>query len=293
MTSEIIIMGTIKTLPFGSTDHMSTRTIFGSFTLLKKSREKADEVLELLLKYGVNHIDTAPSYGDAELNIGPWMKHHRKDFFLATKIDERTYTSAREQFHRSLERLQVDGVDLLQLHNLTDIVGQEVVMGPGGALEFLVEAKQSGLTRFIGITGHGILAPQMHRRSLDHYKFDSVLMPCNYALMQNEKYAGEFHILAADCKKQNIAVQTIKSIARGYWGDRERNHITWYEPLNEQDAINKCVHWVLGIPDIFLITAGDMQVLPKILEAAANFQEPPPDEVMRKLVEKHDIKSIF
>ena len=286
-------MGTIKTLPFGSTGHMSTRTIFGSFTLLKKSREKADEVLELLLKYGVNHIDTAPSYGDAELNIGPWMKQHRKDFFLATKIDRRTYSDAREQFHRSLERLQVDSVDLLQLHNLTDIVGQEVVMGPGGAMEFLIEAKESGLTRFIGITGHGILAPQMHKRSLAQFKFDSILMPCNYPLMQNGEYAGEFNDLVSYCKQNGIAVQTIKSIARGYWGDRQRTHITWYEPLSDKEAISKFVHYVLSIPDIFLITAGDRQVLPVILEAAANFQDSPPDEVMQKLVEKHSIQPIF
>jgi aryl-alcohol dehydrogenase-like predicted oxidoreductase len=286
-------MGTIKTLPFGSTGHMSTRTIFGSFTLLKKSREKAHEVLELLLKYGVNHIDTAPSYGDAELNIGPWMKQHRKDFFLATKIDRRTYSDAREQFHRSLERLQVDSVDLLQLHNLTDIVGQEAVMGPGGAMEFLIEAKESGLTRFIGITGHGILAPQMHRRSLAQFKFDSVLMPCNYPLMQNQDYSREFNNLVSYCKQNNIAVQTIKSIARGYWGGRQRTHITWYEPLNDKEAISKSVHYVLSIPDIFLITAGDRQVLPVILEAAANFQEPPSDEAMQRLVEKHSIEAIF
>ncbi len=286
-------MGTIKTLPFGSTGHMSTRTIFGSFTLFKKSRDKADEVLELLLKYGVNHIDTAPSYGDAELNIGPWMKQHRKDFFLATKIDRRTYSDAREQFHRSLERLQVDSADLLQLHNLTDIVGQEVVMGPGGAMEFLLEARESGLTRFIGITGHGIQAPQMHKRSLGQHKFDSVLMPCNYPLLQNEGYALEFNELVSYCKQNSIAVQTIKSIARGYWGDRQRTHITWYEPLNDQEAISKFVHYILGIPDVFLITAGDIQVLPKILEAAASFQYPPLDEVMINLVEKLNIKPIF
>ena len=286
-------MGVIKTQPFGSTGHMGTRTIFGSFTLYKKNREKADEVLELLLKYGVNHIDTAPSYGDAELNIGPWMKHHRKDFFLATKIDRRTYSDAREQFHRSLERLQVDSVDLLQLHNLTDIVGQEVVMGPGGAIEFLIEAKQSGLTRFIGITGHGIMAPQMHKRSLEKFEFDSVLMPCNYPLMQNEDYASAFNDLISYCNQHSIAVQTIKSIARGYWGDKARTHITWYEPLSDREAISKFVHYVLSIPDIFLITAGDGQVLPVILEAAANFQEPPSDEVMQKLVEKHSIESIF
>ncbi len=286
-------MGTIAAQPFGSTGHMSTRTVFGSFCLYKTSPAKADEVLELLLKYGVNHIDTAPSYGDAELHIGPWMKHYRKDFFLATKIDKRTYTDARAQFYQSLERLQVDSVDMLQLHNLTDVVGREVVMGPGGALEFLLEAKDQGLTRFIGITGHGILAPKMHSQTLERFNFDSVLMPCNYPLMQNDDYTRNFNDLTAYCNEQNIAVQTIKSIARGYWGDKERTHITWYEPLNDQETINKFVHWVLGKPDIFLITAGDMIVLPKVLEAAANFQNPPPDETMRRLVEQHRIEPLF
>jgi aryl-alcohol dehydrogenase-like predicted oxidoreductase len=286
-------MGTITAQPFGSTGHTSSRTIFGSFCLFKTSQAKADEVLELLLKYGVNHIDTAPAYGDAELHIGPWMQHHRKDFFLATKIDKRTYEDAREQFHQSLKRLQVDSVDLLQLHNLTDVVGREVVMGPGGALEFLVEAKESGLTRFVGITGHGILAPKMHSQTLARINFNSVLMPCNYPLMQNEDYAREFNDLISYCKQNNLAVQTIKSIARGYWGNKERNHITWYEPLSNQEAIDKFIHWVLGIPDVFLITAGDMQVLPKILGAAANLQDSPSDETMKKLVEKYSIKPIF
>jgi aryl-alcohol dehydrogenase-like predicted oxidoreductase len=286
-------MGTIKTQPFGSTEHMSTRTIFGSYTLLEAGRAEADEALELLLKYGVNHIDTAPSYGDAELNLGPWMKHHRKNFFLATKTDKRTYGEAREQFHQSLERLQVDSVDLLQLHDLTDLEGQEVVMGPDGAMEFLIEAKESGLARFIGITGHGLVAPQMHKRSLDQFEFDSVLMPCNYPLMQNEEYARDFNDLVSYCKQNSIAVQTIKSIARGLWDDRQRTHITWYEPLSDREAIEKFVHYVLAIPDIFLVTAGDIQVLPKILEAAANFQNSPPDEAMQRLVKKYDIKPIF
>ena len=286
-------MDTIEKLPFGSTGHDSTRVIFGSACLRRAQQPEADDVLELLLKYGVNHIDTAPLYGDAELRIGPWMKHHRDRFFLATKIDQRTYPAAREQFYRSLDRLQVDRVDLLQMHNLTDVVYREVAMGPGGALEFLVEARDRGLTRFIGVTGHGFQAPKMHLESLDRFAFDSVLLPCNYVLMQNPHYRDSFNRLISYCSERNIAVQTIKSIARGLWGNKARSHVTWYEPLTDEQSIAKFVHWIQGKAGIFLIAVGDVQELPKFLAAAAGFRSAPPDEEMKGLVEKLSIEPLF
>ena len=283
----------IKTQPFGRTGHLSTRAIFGSFCLAQVSQDEADRVLDLLLKYGINHVDTAPLYGDAELRLGPWMKHHRDQFFLATKTDKRKYGDAREQFFRSLERLQVDRVDLLQLHNLTDVVAREVIMGPGGALEFLVEAREKKLTRFIGITGHGLQAPRMHRQSLGRFDFDTVLLPCNYLLMQNRAYAADFDHLLSYCRENNIPMQTIKSIARGFWGKKQRTHGTWYEPLTDRDMINKFVQWVLAWPDLFVITVGDIQELPKVLEAVATFQTPPRDEEMAMLAEKQGLEPIF
>ena len=286
-------MNTIEKQPFGKTGHMSSRTIFGSVCLKNLTQEEADPVLELLFSYGINHIDTAPGYGDAEVRLGPWMKHHRDQFFLATKTNKRKYQDAREQFYESLDRLQVDRVDLLQLHNLTDVVGREIIMGPGGALEFLIEAKENGLAGFIGITGHGLLAPKMHRQSLERYPFDTVLLPCNYQMMQNPFYADEFNQLIAGCREQGIAVQTIKSIARGLWGDKKRTHINWYEPLSDADAIIKAVHWVLGISGIFLNTVGDVQELPKVLSAAAGFQSPPPDEEMNRLVGRLGMQPLF
>lgn len=286
-------MDLIEKQPFGRTGHKSTRTIFGSASLWRASQAEADNVLELLLKFGINHIDTAPRYGDAELRLGPWMKRYRDKFFLATKIDERTYEKAREQFHRSLERLQVDQVDLLQLHNLTDVVQREIIMGPEGALKFMVEARDEGLTRFIGITGHGIQAAEMHRNTLDRFAFDTVLLPCNYLLMQNHYYATTFNDLVSYCVEGNIAVQTIKSIARGFWGTKHRTHVTWYEPLTDEEAITKSVHWVLGRAGIFLNTVGDIQELPKVLAAAASFQSPPPDEEMTMLTEKQDVEPLF
>ncbi len=278
---------------FGRTGHLSTRAIFGSACLWRASQDEADRVLELLLRYGINHIDTAPLYGDAELRLGPWMKHCREQFFLATKTDKRSYEEARDQFYCSLERLQVNQVDLLQLHNLTDVVNRELIMGPGGALEFLVEARDKKLIRFIGITGHGLEAPRMHRQSLERFDFDTVLLPCNYLLMQNRGYAADFSHLISYCREHNIAIQTIKSIAHGFWGKKQRSHITWYEPLTDEHAITKFVHWVLGWSDLFVITVGDIQELPKVLEAVGNFQSPAPDEEMEGLVEKQGVEPIF
>jgi aryl-alcohol dehydrogenase-like predicted oxidoreductase len=286
-------MSSIEKLPFGNTGHSSSRVIFGSVCLSQVPQDAADEVLETLLEYGINHIDTAPSYGDAELRVGPWMKQYREQFFLATKTDKLTYQDAREQFQRSLDRLQVDRVDLLQMHNLTDVVQREIAMRPGGALDFLVEARDKGLTRFIGITGHGILAPKMHFQSLARFDFDTVLLPCNYLLMQNPNYCADFNQLISYCGEHNIAVQTIKAPARGLWGNKPRSHNTWYEPLSDDGAIINAVQWVMGISGIFLITTGDIQVVPKFIAAAADFQKSPSDVAMEAMVAKQGMRSIF
>lgn len=283
----------IEKIPFGKTGHQSSRTIFGSVSLGGVSQSEADRTLDLLWEYGVNHIDTAPIYGEAELRLGPWMKKYRDQFFLATKTNERTYRDAKDQFQRSLDRLQVDRVDLLQFHNLTDVVEREIIMGPGGALEFLVEAREEGLTRFIGITGHGLDTPRFHRQTLERFAFDSVLLPCNYLLMQDPNYASEFEQFISYCHERQIAVQTIKSIARGYWGDKKWSRSTWYEPLSDEATIAKCVHWVFGIPGIFLNTVGDLQELPKFLKAADGFEKRPAEEEMNTIVEKMNMQMLF
>jgi len=286
-------MKPIATQLFGKTGHWSTRAVFGSVCLKRAAQEEADRVLDLILGYGINHIDTAPGYGDAELRVGPWMKTHRKAFFLATKTDQVSYQGAREQFFRSLDRLQTDRVDLLQLHNLTDVPKRETIMAPGGALEFLSEAKERGLTRFIGITGHGILAPRMHLQSLSRFDFDTVLLPCNYLLLKNPTYAEDFHRLVSTCRQKDMPVQTIKSIARGVWGGSQRCHSTWYRPLAADGAIEKAVHWVLGQDGVFLNTVGDMQLLPKVLSAAASFEKVPSDDEMDALVEAQNMEPLF
>src|SRR3954469_19966287 len=179
----------IERAPFGATGHESSRVIFGAAALGDVSKSDADRALDLLLEHGVNHIDVAASYGDAELRVAPWLSRHPGTFFLATKTGERTYRGAREQIHRSLERLGVDRVDSIQLHNLVDVIEWETALGPGGALEAAIEACEEGLVRFIGVTGHGLSVPEMHRRSLERFPFDSVLAPYNYVQMKDNRYA--------------------------------------------------------------------------------------------------------
>lgn len=283
----------IERQPFGRTGHMSTRTLFGAAAFSRVTQDEADRTFEVLFQYGVNHIDTAASYGDSELRIGPWMERHRQDFFLATKTGERTYQKARDEFHRSLERLRVDQVDLIQLHNLVDPQEWETAMEPGGALEAVIEARDQGLVRFIGVTGHGVTIAAMHKRSLERFDFDSVLLPYNYTMMQNPQYAADFEDLIALCKERNVAVQTIKSITRGPWGDKQQTRAVWYEPLEDQADIDKAVHWVLGRPGVFLNTAGDIHLLPKVLDAASRFEKAPSDAEMEELMTKADLAPLF
>jgi aryl-alcohol dehydrogenase-like predicted oxidoreductase len=283
----------ISQQPFGRTGHMSTQVIFGGAALWVATQEQADRVLDLLLEYGINHIDTAPSYGDAELRIGPWMDQHRKQFFLATKTLERTYQGARDEIQRSLERLHTDQIDLLQLHYLVKPEEWEVALGPGGALEALVEAREQGLIRFIGVTGHDVAIATMHMRSLERFDFDSVLLPYSYILMQNPQYAADFEALFEVCQARNVAVQTIKGITRGSWGDKPKTRQCWYEPLEDQAAIDHAVHWILSRPGIFLNTVGDMAVLPKVLDAASRFQAAPSETELQQDIANLEMAPLF
>jgi predicted aldo/keto reductase-like oxidoreductase len=258
---------------------MSTCTIFGAAAFSRVTQAEADRTMELLLEYGVNHIDTANSYGESEKRIGPWMDRHRRDFFLATKTEERTYQKAKDHLHRSLELLRTDHVDLWQMHVLVQPDQWQIAMGPGGALEAFIEAREQGLVRFLGITGHYTVVSWMHKRSLERYDFDSVLLPYNYAMMQNATYRADFESLMEICEARNVAVQTIKSCTRGAWGDKEQTAATWYEPFTEQADIDTAVHWVLRRPGIFLNTPGDIHILPKVLDAAQRFEPGPHDEL--------------
>jgi aryl-alcohol dehydrogenase-like predicted oxidoreductase len=283
----------IERRPFGRTGHQSTVTLFGAAALARASQADADRTLELLLRHGVNHIDTAARYGDSELRIGPWMARHRRDFFLATKTGQRTAREAREDIHRSLERLRVDHVDLIQLHSLGHPDDWELAMGPGGALEAAVEARAQGLARFIGVTGHGWTIAAMHRRSLGRFDFDAVLLPYNYFMAQDERYRRSFEELLDLCRERRVAVQVIKSIARGPWATTERSHTTWYQPLEDQADIDRAVHWALDLPGVFLNTAGDLTLLPRVLDAASRFTRRPADDEMGTMLAATRMTSLF
>ena len=284
---------TIATQPFGRSGHMSTRTIFGAASLSAVTQNEADRALEVLLQYGVNHIDVASSYGDAELRIAPWLDRHRAHFYLATKADARTVKEAKEELHRSLARMRVKYVDLWQLHNLVDPIEWDVALSPGGAIDAAIEAMAQGLIRAIGITGHGLQVAATHRRSLERFDFDAVLLPYNYITMQKPYYAENFNALLSTCQERNVAVQTIKSIAYRPWMGREHTRTTWYTPLEDQKDIDMAVHWVLKQPGIFLNTVGDIALLPKVLDAANRFQAGPSDEDMQAMVARLNMEPLF
>lgn len=278
---------------FGNTGHKSTRTLFGGAAFWTVNQDESDRTLDLLLEYGINHIDTAASYGDSELRIGPWMREHRKDFFLATKSGERSYSKAKEELHKSLDRLKVDSVDLWQMHALITNKEWEKAMAPGGALDAFIEAKEQGLARFLGVTGHGLEIAARHIRSLKKYNFDSVLLPYNFSMMQNPQYAADFEKLSKICIEKNVAMQTIKSIARGPLGAKIAKHAVWYDPLEEYKAIDHAVKWVLGNEQVFLNTVGDIHLLKHVLKSAKGFKKRTADSTMQEDQEKFGITQLF
>lgn len=262
----------IPKIPFGRTGHISSRTLFGAAALGSVSQDVANRTLDMLLEYGVNHIDTAHSYGEAEKRLGPWLKHHRHEFFLATKTEKRTYQGAWDELRTSLDLMNTDHIDLWQMHILVDPDEWETAMGPGGALEAFIEAQEKGLVSYLGVTGHGVTIPQIHMRSLERFNFDAVLLPYNYTMMQNPQYATGLEKLYQVCKEREVAFQTIKSLSRGPWGDKPQTRSCWYEPFEDEDEIETAVSWTLNRPHTFLNTVGDVDLLPKVLDAAARFQ---------------------
>ena len=279
--------------PFGSTGHSSSRTLLGAAAFSQVTQAEADATIEMALSHGVNHFDTAASYGDSEVRLGSWIRRHGRPFFLATKTGDRTRVGARAELERSLDRLGVDKVDLLQLHNLVDPQEWETALGPGGALEAAIAAREEGLVRFIGVTGHGLTVARMHRQALDRFPFDSVLAPYSYVLTQNPQYRADVEALFDVCRERGVAMQTIKSITRAPWNGRPETHATWYEPLVEQADIDLAVHWVLGHRDVFLNTIGDIHVLPRVLDAAERFTAAPTEESLQALAARLGMQPLF
>src|SRR3954451_3115358 len=282
--------------PFGRTGHHSSRVIFGSAGIARADQETADRLLPLLLEHGVNHIDTAAMYGDAELRIAPWLKAHPGEFFLATKTHARDGEGARVSLERSLTRLGVDHVDLIQLHNLVEDDEWEVAHAPGGALEALQRARDEGLTRFIGVTGHGLRIAGMHLRSLQRFDYDSVLLPYNYTLLQDAGYRADVDQLLALCADRNVAVQTIKSIARPRWPPEKaagEKRQSWYEPLTDPDAIARAIRFVLGHPQLFVDSSSAIDQLAYALAAAETAATVPTENDIASDVSSYDMAPLF
>src|SRR5438309_3380238 len=284
---------TLPLAPFGRMGHQSSRVLFGGAALGEVSQDVADRTLEVLLRHGVNHLDVAAGYGEAEVRIRPWLQREPGKFFLATKTGQRSKKGAREELNRSLDRMGVDHVDLWQLHSLADPIEWDTALSPGGAIEAAVEAREQGLVRFIGVTGHGSQIAANHRRSLERFDFDSVLLPYNFLTMQLPYYAENFEALALTCAERNVAVQTIKSIALRPWRGRERSRTTWYQPLEAQSDIDLAVWWVLGRPGVFLNTAGDIDLLPRVLDAAERFEKRPAEAEMAALLARSNTEPLF
>jgi len=283
----------IQKKEFGRTGHLSTRTLFGAAALGGVDQKTADETLDVLLEYGVNHIDTAASYGAAEERIGPWLKNHRDKFFLATKSEKRTYKEAWQQLENSRRLMGVDQIDLWQMHSLSDPQEWEVAFGPDGALKAFMEAREKGYVKYLGVTGHGMSVPKMHMKSLEQFAFDSILLPWNYLLYKDEAYRTYWEELVTFATGKGMAVQTIKSLMRRPWGEQEHWAACWYEPFSDDDTIQKAVSWVLGDDRVFLNTVGDVKMLPRVLEAASKHQTRTPDSVMEQLVVDQQMENIF
>ena len=283
----------IPTLEFGRTGHKSTRTIFGAAAFWDTPQKAVDATMDLVLENGVNHVDTAASYGRSQELLGNWIKRNGRPFFLATKTEMRTKAEAYEQIRRSLELLHVDQVDLIQLHALHEEDDWQTAFGADGVLEAVIDARDEGLARFIGVTGHGVPVPEFHLRSFEQFDFDSVLLPYNHVMMQNSRYAKSFNEVVALCAERNVAVQTIKGVTRSPWNDMKQTRTTWYRPLEAQEDIDRAVHWVFGHPQAFLNTAGDINILPRILDAAHRFEERPSDEEMQAMMNRLKMEPLF
>ncbi|HET6594752.1 MAG TPA: aldo/keto reductase [Anaerolineales bacterium] len=283
----------METRRFGRTGHMSTIAIFGAAAFYEISQEEADTVMEQVIETGINHIDVAPSYGQAELRIGPWMRRERERFFLGCKTMERTKEGAWKEMQESLKRLQTDSFDLYQCHAITTMEELDAITRQGGALEAFLDAKREGLIRHIGITGHGVDAPQIYLEALRRFDFDSVLFPLNFVQMGNPEYRGYAEELIAECRAKDVGTMIIKSITKAPWGEREHTATTWYEPFDQMEEIQKGVNFALSYDVTGICTVGDTRILPMVLRACENFRRLSKEELEAMIESGRQYEPLF
>lgn len=278
---------------FGQTGHMSSGVIFGAFAVGQVSQAEADAVMAQLLARGVNHIDVAPSYHDAEERLGPWLEKHRERFFLGCKTQLRGREEAWEELHASLRRLRVERFDLYQLHAVTTMEDLERCFAPGGAMEAILEARNRGLTRYVGITSHGLKAPAVQLASLERFDFDSLLFPLNFVLWANEDYRRDVQALLRLAAERDVGTMVIKVFARQPWGEAPRRYHTWYRPFETDEEIERALRFALSQPISGVISAGDARLLPAILDAAERFRPMGDAEQAELLATAGDYELIF
>ena len=269
----------------GRTGHFSSVAIFGGAAFWDITQSMANQVLEQVLAAGVNHIDVAPSYGVAEERVGPWLKRERQRFFLGCKTMERSAEGAWNEMQASLKRLQVEQFDLYQIHAITTQDELDAAMSNGGAIETLAKAREEGITRYLGITGHGMQSPALFLQAIQRFDFDTVMFPLNYGLFaQDEYHMGALELLK-ECKARRIGTMIIKSVTRGPWNERPKTHTTWYEPFHTLQSIQESVNFVLSQDVTGLCMAGDITVIPMVLQACEHFT-PLSEEEQNVLIER-------
>ena len=287
----------METRRFGRSGHMSTIAIFGGAAFHGTiSREEAEEALELAFAAGINHYDFAAGYGSgmAETRMGPWLERHREQVFIGTKTSQRSYAAAWAEINRSLALLRCEQIDLAQIHGVTDDDDLDAATGPEGALEAMRRARDEGLTRHIGITGHGLQAPRLYYEALERFDFDSVLFPINPVLFANAEYRGHAERLLARCQERDVGVMAIKSIAKGPWGAQAKRWHTWYEPWETQERIQQSVNFALSQPGVTGIPmAGETVLLPQLLQAAENFRPLTHEEQAALIAGSAELEPIF
>ena len=283
----------METRRFGRTGHMSTVAIFGAAAFWEISQEDADKVMEQVIEAGINHIDVAPSYGQAELRIGPWMSRERGRFFLGCKTGERTSEGAWKELQESLTRLQTETFDLYQFHAITTMEELDAITVKGGALEAFEEARREGLIKFIGITGHGVNAPQIYLEALRRFDFDSILFPLNFVQMRNPEYRKYAEELIAECRAKDVGTMVIKTITKAPWGERQHTANTWYEPFDKMDEIQKGVNFALSYDVTGLCTAGDTRILPMVIQACEGFTRLNRDEIEEMIKSGEQYEPLF